>query len=53
MRAIEHIWQLIEEDVFDYTQLMHALAEYRKPRDVVSSLLQKEQIIRVRKGDLA
>lgn len=51
MRAIEHIRQLIEEDVFDYTQLMHALAEYRKPRDVVSSLLQKEQIIRVRKGD--
>lgn len=50
MRAIEHIRQLIEEDVFDYTQLMHALVEYRKPRDVVSSLIQKEQIIRVRKG---
>ena len=50
MRAIEHIRQLIEKDVFDYTQLIHVLAEYRKPRDVVSSLLRKEQIIRVRKG---
>ena len=50
MRAIEHIRQLIEKDVFDYTQLMHVLAEYSKPRDVVSSLLRKEQIIRVRKG---
>ena len=50
MRAIEHIRQLIEKDVFDYTQLMHVLTEYSKPRDVVSSLLRKEQIIRVRKG---
>lgn len=50
MRAIEHIRQLIEKDVFDYTQLMHVLAEYRKPRDVVSALLRKDQIIRVRKG---
>ena len=50
MRAIEHIRQLIEKDVFDYTQLIHVLAEYRKPRDVVSALLRKEQIIRVRKG---
>lgn len=50
MRAIEHIRQLIEKDVFDYTQLIHVLAEYRKPRDAVSSLLRKEQIIRVRKG---
>lgn len=50
MRAIEHIRQLITEDIFDYTQLMHALEEYRKPRDVVSVLLQNEQIIRVRKG---
>ena len=50
MRAIEHIRQLIEKDVFDYTQLMLVLAEYSKPRDVVTSLLRKEQIIRVRKG---
>lgn len=50
MRAIEHIRQAIQQDVFDYTQLMHALGKYRKPRDVVSSLLQKEQIVRVRKG---
>jgi len=50
MRAIEHIRQLIEKDVFDYTQLIHVLAEYRKPRDAISSLLRKEQIIRVRKG---
>lgn len=50
MNAIEHIRHTIEQDVFDYTQLMHVLSHYRKPRDVVSLLIQKGQIIRVRKG---
>jgi len=50
MRAIEHIRQKIEQDVFDYNQLMHVLSHYMKPRDVVSTLLQKGQIIRIRKG---
>lgn len=50
MTAIERIRLRIEGEVFDYTQLMDALKEYRKPRDVVSSLLQKAYIIRIRKG---
>ena len=50
MVGIEQIRACISEDVFDYTQLMEALSSYQKPRDVVTSLLKKEQIIRIRKG---
>ena len=50
MTAIERIRLRIEGEVFDYTQLMDALKEYKKPRDVVSGLLQKAYIIRIRKG---
>lgn len=50
MTAIEKIRQAIEGEVFDYTQLMDALKEYKKPRDAVSKVLQKNQIIRIRKG---
>ncbi len=50
MRPIEKIRHNIKQEVFDYTQLMSLLDYYRKPRDVVSSLLLKEEIIRIRKG---
>jgi hypothetical protein len=50
MRAIEKIRKNITYDIFDYTQLMNVLKDYRKPRDVVSSLLREDQIIRIRKG---
>ena len=50
MSVIEHIRQSIGQEVFDYTQLMHTLSNYNKPRDVVTSLLKKNQILRVRKG---
>lgn len=50
MIPIEIIRLKINGDVFDYTQLMDALKKYRKPRDVVSNLLQKAYIIRLRKG---
>lgn len=50
MRAIELIRIKIEQEVFDYTQLMSVLVEYKKPRDVVTSLIKTEQIIRIRKG---
>lgn len=50
MTNIEQIRSRISEDVFDYTQLMEALSSYQKPRDVVTSLLKKEQVIRIRKG---
>lgn len=35
---------------FDYTLLMHALRDYRKPRDKIRSLMQSKDIIRVKKG---
>lgn len=50
MNAIEHIRLRIEQDLFDSVQLMHCLANYRKPRDVISLLIKKGQIIRIRKG---
>lgn len=50
MRAIEKIRQNIEREVFDYTQLISLLNEYRKPRDVITSLLENQEIVRIRKG---
>ena len=50
MMPIEQIRSKIEGEVFDYTQLMLALSHYNKPRDAVTSLLKRGQIIRVRKG---
>ena len=50
MNAIEQVRQSIGQEIFDYTQLMMALIQYKKPRDVVTDLLKKNQIVRVRKG---
>jgi len=50
MNAIEQVRLSIGQEIFDYTQLMMALIRYRKPRDVVTELLKKNQIVRVRKG---
>lgn len=47
---IEQIRNTIEGEIFDYSQLMFALSNYRKPRDTVSVLLKRGHIIRVRKG---
>jgi hypothetical protein len=50
MSAIEQIRNLILQEVFDYTQLIFALSSYQKPRDCITLMLKKNQIIRVRKG---
>jgi hypothetical protein len=50
MTSIEQIRQNIDQEIFDYTQLMMVLSEYRKPRDVVTDLLRRQQVIRIRKG---
>jgi hypothetical protein len=50
MNAIEQVRLSIGQEIFDYTQLMMALTRYRKPRDVVTDLLKKNQIVRIRKG---
>jgi len=50
MIPIEIIRNRIEGDIFDYTQLMSVLSQYRKPRDTVTSLLKRGHIIRLRKG---
>lgn len=50
MTPIEKIRIAIEGEIFDYTQLMDVLKDYKKPRDVVSNLLKKAYLIRLRKG---
>ena len=50
MNSIEKIRKEIDQEIFDYTQLMIALKDYSKPRDAVSGLLRKRLIIRIRKG---
>lgn len=50
MTPIELLRKEIDLDVFDYNQLMFVLADYKKPRDVVTKLLTNGKIIRIRKG---
>jgi len=50
MSIFEHIRQNIDQEVFTYTQLLDLLKDYKKPRDVISTLLKKGYIIRIRKG---
>ena len=50
MGIIEHIRASIGQEIFDYTQLMHCLSDYSKPRDAVTKLLSQGKIIRIRKG---
>lgn len=50
MRAIQKIRENIDEEVFDYTQVIEALEVYKKPRDVINTLLKNGDIIRVKKG---
>jgi hypothetical protein len=35
---------------FDYNLLLHALRDYKKPRDKIRSLIQNKDILRVKKG---
>lgn len=50
MRAIEIIRSTISEEIFNFTQIADALRDYSKPKDALTALLRKEEILRVRKG---
>jgi len=50
MTPVELLRKEIALDVFDYNQLMFVLADYKKPRDVVTKLLKNGKILRIRKG---
>jgi predicted transcriptional regulator of viral defense system len=50
MRAIQKIRESIKEEVFSYTQVIETLKGYKKPRDVINTLLKNGDIIRVKKG---
>jgi hypothetical protein len=42
--------QLIEREEFDYPALMAALSSYANPRDKVTALLRRGDVVRVKKG---
>ncbi|MBZ0180105.1 MAG: hypothetical protein K8F36_12505 [Melioribacteraceae bacterium] len=50
MRAIQQIRKSISEDILNYTQVIEALHDYKKPRDVINTLLKNNDLIRVKKG---
>lgn len=50
MRAIQQIRQSIDQEIFNYTQIIESLKDYKKPRDVINNLMKKGDIIRVKKG---
>jgi len=47
---IVNIRRTVEYDVFDYQALTSALADYSKPRDKITKLLQRGTVVRIRKG---
>ncbi len=47
---IEQIRKTIAREEFDYQMLTASLKEYSRPRDKITDLLRKKQIIRVKKG---
>lgn len=50
MKAIQQIRKSISEDILNYTQVIEALHDYKKPRDVINTLLKNNDLIRVKKG---
>lgn len=47
---IAELRAIFESDIIDYQQLIGALKNYKKPRDKITRLLAKGDLIRVRKG---
>jgi len=45
-----NLLEKIEQDCFDYQQLIEALDNYKKPRDKIRALIEKEVIVRIKKG---
>jgi len=50
MRVSQKIRESIKEEIFTYTQVIDALGNYKKPRDVINTLLKNGDIIRIKKG---
>jgi len=50
MKASQKIRESIKEEIFTYTQVIDALGNYKKPRDVINTLLKNGDIIRIKKG---
>ncbi|MBU2444169.1 MAG: hypothetical protein KJ666_01165 [Bacteroidetes bacterium] len=50
MSIIQEIREKISQEIFNHTQVLDILRDYSKPRDVISNLLRRGDIIRIRKG---
>src|SRR3990167_6050481 len=47
---ISDLRTIFESDIIDYQQLVNALKNYKKPRDKITRLLSKGDLVRIRKG---
>jgi len=50
MTTNQPIWKTIQTPEFDYQVLMHALRDYAKPRDRVTTLMKQGVVRRIKKG---
>ncbi len=50
MSVVKKIREHISGEIFSYLQLMEALNQYKKPRDVVTRLTRNGDIVRIKKG---
>ena len=50
MRVGEEVRRRIQAEEFDYQSLLNSLKEYSRPRDKITGLLRRGEIIRVKKG---
>ena len=48
--VMKHIRKQVPYEEFDYQTLLHALSRYARPRDKITDLLRKGDIIRIKKG---
>lgn len=47
---IQALRQAVEHEVFDYQTLLTVLSEYARPRDKITGMLRRQEIVRVKKG---
>lgn len=50
MVAIEGLRQAVNHEVFDYQTLLTVLSGYARPRDKITEMLRRQEIVRVKKG---
>ena len=50
MAVIDALRQTVAHEVFDYQTLLTVLSGYAHPRDKITEMLRKQEIVRIKKG---